>query len=145
MSYEAKGQCDSQTDGGINARHPIVRHDAPPAMQFFEAANGEWLPDIKGTKKYKTREQVVPVEQAQREKEEVNPAAGQVGELREMRGNPEGHEAEEQRQMDAGNFVNDDVSRIGDPGKLGSARGAPGPDYCEEEKHENRWNEKDPC
>ena len=53
---------EPEADSCVEACDPIVRHNAQAAGQRFGLASREWLPNIEQPKKYKTHEEIFPVE-----------------------------------------------------------------------------------
>jgi hypothetical protein len=51
-----------QSDRGINAGDPVIRHDTPATGKRLGLSRWKRLPDIENAKKYKTEEQIFPVE-----------------------------------------------------------------------------------
>ena len=55
---------EPQSDCGVNACDPVVCHDAPAAGKGLGLSRWERLPDIENAKKYKTQQQIFPVERS---------------------------------------------------------------------------------
>src|ERR1700691_2570851 len=122
-----------QADACVNSRDPIVRHDAPTSGQRFRLARRERLPDIKDAKKYKTQEQLFPVERgAQGDQTKRRRVPVRFGSSP-----PNGDSASEQeRQVLSRYFVNYHVLRIFLAEALGDAIGSPDPEGSDKE-HED--------
>src|SRR5713101_4287012 len=131
ISNQAKVEHQPQHDCGVDARHPVVGHDAPAARKPLEPPYWKRLPDIEDAKKYKTREQVFPVQEAQGK---INSVGEKIRVVRDLRRKRDGEECQHKSQVLAGDFVNDDVLWILDAGEGRCARSAPNADERDGDK-----------
>jgi len=101
---------EPQAERGVNSRYPVIRHDTPSTRQRFGLARREWLPNIKYAKKYKTEQQIFPVEdRAERDKTERDALPGKLS------CSPPPHRnaaTDEESKMLPRNFVNHHALRV---------------------------------
>src|ERR1700733_13545683 len=64
---KAQSSDEPESQSGVSARYPVVGHDAKTAGQKFGAPRRKRLPNIEDAKKYKSRQQIFPVQQSGRE------------------------------------------------------------------------------
>src|SRR5204862_7765814 len=101
--------------------HPAARPEAPAPPELLQPPNAPPLSDVEHSKKYKTREQVFPVDEAQGKKDRILRKVHVRGQVRQSDGN----ERQQKCQMLACHFVDDHLLGILARRISSYARGAP--------------------
>ena len=106
---QSDGAKNPESQRSVDARHPIVRHDSPATRQRLRLAHRKRLPNVEYAKKYKTQQQIFPAKGSVQINQSNRIRCPRSGSVPPPYGD---RRAENNRQMLAGNFIDDDLLRI---------------------------------
>src|SRR3974390_1113453 len=95
--------------GSLVPCYPVIGHDSPSTRELFETPAGKRFGNVEDPKEHKAAEQILPVEHAH---SGVQREHLRVLDIEERRGSPNRRQAENEREMHSGYFVNHYVLRV---------------------------------